>query len=286
MVVAFVFISSSVLLWPIDRTETATLKVDYSTTIEKSSNYELGETVTTQAGKSGERLATYSVRTNLIGMIFASSGSKEEVASKTITAPVKEIVTQGTKRYQYMLCSDGSYRYFNDDQFKDPNTGFTSKSEDHCAKNGNGAKVSLVDNMGGGVRQIASPSPNINHPPLSSGCERTNIVKYKTEYRDDPYLAKGVQETAVRGYDGYTHTCPSSGYRNVVAPMDAIVNVGTGEDAERRAEANRIAEEQRRRTEINARNDRIAQCIRNMRARIPQGGSALEYAISQCYSTP
>lgn len=241
-----------------------------------------------QEGRPGERVATYSVKTSIFKLIFGIDGNKKEVSSKTNVAPVEKVVINGTKKYQYMLCSDRSYRYYNDDQFKDPSIGFTGKSEDFCAKFNQGTKVKLADDSSGGVQYspATQSNPYSRQQPIDSSCTKTDVVKYKTTYRDDPYLAKGVQKTAIDGYDGYTFLCPSIGYKDIAAPRDAVVDVGTGEAAERRAEADRIADEQQRLNEANARNDRIAQCIRNVRVQIPQGGSALEYATSLCYRTP
>lgn len=44
-----------------------------------------------------------------------------------------------------MYCSDGSSRYFTDEQFQDPKVGFTHASEDYCAVNGQGTMVALAD---------------------------------------------------------------------------------------------------------------------------------------------
>ena len=44
-----------------------------------------------------------------------------------------------------MICSDGSYRYYNDEQFKDPTVGFTSKNDDPCAESKHGTKTKLAD---------------------------------------------------------------------------------------------------------------------------------------------
>ena len=44
-----------------------------------------------------------------------------------------------------MWCSDGSYIYYTDEQFKNKMTGFTSVSPDKCAEGGSGTKKQLSD---------------------------------------------------------------------------------------------------------------------------------------------
>src|SRR5690606_26075112 len=77
------------------------------------------------------------------GAWFSSEKSLE--SDEITTTAQEEVIARGTKKYQYMICSDGTYRYFTDAEFKNENTGFTSKSEDHCSKNNNGFKLRLSE---------------------------------------------------------------------------------------------------------------------------------------------
>lgn len=106
--------------------------VKYNSTSITDSNLELGQSEVRQAGKDGEK----EVRHNLIFGIPLSTETKE---------PIDEIVANGSRKYQYMYCSNGTYRYFTAEQFKDPNVGFTHQSPDACAQNGAGTQTTIAD---------------------------------------------------------------------------------------------------------------------------------------------
>lgn len=95
-------------------------------------NLELGQSEVRQIGKNG---AKESQRNLLFGF---------ETSTHT-TDPTDEITAKGTRRYQYMHCSNGSYRYYTNDQFKDPTVGFTHQSPDSCAQNGQGTQTTISD---------------------------------------------------------------------------------------------------------------------------------------------
>lgn len=213
------FVSLVVLFWPIDRNETTTLSKDFATKHVKSEAYELGEAVTTQEGLSGERVATYSVRTSLFNQIFGIDGSKKETSSKTTFDPVTKVVAQGTRKYQYMICSDGSYRFYEDDQFKDPNTGFTSKSEDFCKENGQGEMIRLSGTLSD---RGAASSARESTVTVRDGCTYTSIP-YKTVYRDVSWLNKGETKVS-KGSDGTKSSCGWS-----TDPIDEEILRGTSE---------------------------------------------------------
>ena len=64
-----------------------------------------------------------------------------------------------------MLCSDGSYRYYNDEQFKEPQNGFTSKSEDSCKESNHGHKLTLTNNNPSAPNSTSNNSAaNISKP--------------------------------------------------------------------------------------------------------------------------
>lgn len=118
-----------------------------------------------------------------------------------------------------MLCSDGSSRYYTDEQFKEPNTGFTSKSEDYCKANGQGEMVKLADTSTGNVSTSPERSSTVTE---RNGCTYTSIP-YKTIYRDVSWLNKG--ETRVsKGSEGTKSSCGWS-----TNPIDEEVLRGTGD---------------------------------------------------------
>ncbi len=106
--------------------------VKYNSVATTDANLELGQKEVRQVGKDGER----QVKHNLI---FGFETSKTE------SAAVDEIIANGSRRYQYMYCSDGSYRYYTAEQFKDPQVGFTHQSPDGCAQNGSGTQTTIAD---------------------------------------------------------------------------------------------------------------------------------------------
>lgn len=233
LVVVSMLVVGAVLFWPISSSENVERKIEFSTKNTDSAEYELGEVIVSQDGVSGKKAVTYSVKTNIFSILLGIDGHREEVSSKVVASPTEKIVVSGTRKYQYMLCSDGSYRYYTDEQFKDPNTGFTSKSEDSCAKSNQGVKLKLADDAKGGVRQSSvaqnnTPTANL---PTDSSCKKINIVKYKTVTTNDPSMSKGARQVMRNGSDGYTFSCPRINVNNVIQPVDELVYIGTGENA-------------------------------------------------------
>lgn len=105
-------------------------------------NLELGTEEIAQAGEDGvEKIYTEEKKRLITGEVIDSNIVNTEISKE----PIKKIIRRGTRKWQYMICSDGSYRYYTDEQFKDPRTGFTHSSEDHCAKNSQGAMIGLAD---------------------------------------------------------------------------------------------------------------------------------------------
>lgn len=111
---------------------TTTEDITYETITNTDANLELGQSEVRQTGKNGKR----EVRHNLL---FGFATSTDE------TAAVDEIIAKGSRRYQYMYCSNGSYRYYTAEQFKDPNVGFTHQTPDLCAQNGAGTQTTIAD---------------------------------------------------------------------------------------------------------------------------------------------
>lgn len=102
------------------------------TTYVSDSNLELGQSEVRQKGVDGQKQTKHN-------LIFGYVEALDE------TPVTDTIVAKGTKRYQYMYCSDGSYRYYSAKQFKDPEVGFTHQSPDYCAKNGQGTQTTIAD---------------------------------------------------------------------------------------------------------------------------------------------
>ena len=113
-------------------TYTTTDSIKYNSTTVSDGNLELGQSEVKQVGKDGQKQITYN-------LIFGFTTSTSQ------TDTVDQITAKGTRRYQYMYCSDGSYRYYNAEQFKDINVGFTHQSEDFCAKNSEGIETTIAD---------------------------------------------------------------------------------------------------------------------------------------------
>jgi hypothetical protein len=66
-------------------------------------------------------------------------------SNEIIKEPVKEIFMRGIKRgYQYMWCSDGSYRFFSDTDYKN-GSWFVDNDVDDCAENSHGYMIKLAD---------------------------------------------------------------------------------------------------------------------------------------------
>ena len=131
-VIAYPSIALIMLLIFIFGSYTTTEAIEYSKTTVSDSGLELGQSEIRQIGKNGQKTITHN-------LIFGFTQSTSQ------TDPTNEISAKGTRRYQYMYCSDGSYRYYTADQFKNPNIGYTHQSPDDCAKNGNGSETTIAD---------------------------------------------------------------------------------------------------------------------------------------------
>ena len=188
--------------------------VAYSTQNVNDATMELGDTKTKQAGADGIKKIAYSEPRSLFNLIFGGrEQSKLTEKSSTLTKqPEPEIVSSGTLRYQYMYCSSGSYRYYTDEQMKNPTTGFTHKSPDYCAKNNQGTETGL-----GNTPSATSTAKSEN------GC--TNLTfPYATLSQDVTWLPVGQTQT-VPGMNGTDTVC--NGKVTVISrPVNAIVYTG------------------------------------------------------------
>ena len=172
----------------------------------------------------------------LIGIPVALFGGRESGIT-TASTQQKEQPPQATvRRWQYMMCSDGSYRYYTDEQFSNPQVGFTEASEDACAKSGHGIKTTLADKP---PESTKTPTPALPRqtgsfvppPTPQAGCNYYGDIPYKTVKANDSNLKVG-QTREIGGYNGWRKECKDSA-GNIVsndqtsAPTDKIIYYGT-----------------------------------------------------------
>lgn len=197
-----------------------TVAVDFVTENQQNAGLELGDSKVLQEGRDGNKIVNVEAYQSIWGRLLGLEPIQQKVVSeKIIDKPASKIVATGSRKYQYMMCSDGSSRYYTDEQFKDPNTGFTSKSADYCKENGQGKMVKLSDTSTGDVTTNPERSSTVT---VRDGCTYTSIP-YKTIYRDVSWLNKG--ETRVsKGSDGTKSSCGWS-----TNPIDEEILRGTSE---------------------------------------------------------
>lgn len=116
--------------------------ISFFTEYVDDNDLELGTEEVEREGEDGVKKVKYKEESYLLGGEVISSSQIDFEITKE---PVSKIVRRGTRRWQYMICSDGSWRYYTDEQLNDKNVGFTHASEDSCAKNGQGTAVALSD---------------------------------------------------------------------------------------------------------------------------------------------
>lgn len=144
-------------------TEIKTEEIQFvsTTSLVRDLDIELGNSRVSQKGVKGVADVTYSYSGTLFDYIFRKGNiKKEKVSSKVVKKPKDEVIIKGGKKYQYMYCSNGSYRYYNDEQFKGIDTGFTHKSSDSCAENGQGVMTGLYNAPPNGNRTNTSSANN------------------------------------------------------------------------------------------------------------------------------
>lgn len=194
--------------------------ISFSTETKEDAGLELGDSKVIQEGRTGSKTVNIDAFQSFWGKLFGLQPILQyEVTSETTKTPVDKIVANGTRKYQYMLCSDGGYRYYTDEQFKEPQTGFTSKSVDYCKENGQGKMVKLSDTSTGDVTTNPERPSTVT---VRDGCTYTSIP-YKTVYRNVSWLNKG--ETRVsKGSDGTKSSCGWS-----TNPIDEEILIGTSD---------------------------------------------------------
>ena len=187
---------------------------------------ELGDTQTKQMGIEGMKKVTYSEPQSLLNIVFGgSSKSKMKQKSAIVTKqPVQNIISSGTRKYQYMFCSNGTYRYYTDDQFKAPSTGFTHKSPDNCAQSHQGTETQLADTPPRVTTSNTSPV-SIPFSSFSIPSCTTTSIPYGIDYQNVSWLPTGKTQT-YPGLNGTYFSCLGTS----VQPLNEIVYTGTGTD--------------------------------------------------------
>lgn len=123
--------------------QTVAEQVPYKTEYVDDGALDLGVEVVKQEGIDGEKSVKYKISKKIIS---GEEISKERVEENTTKSPTPKIVLKGTRRYQYMYCSDGSYYYYKDDVFNNnSNVGYTHSSQDMCLAEGHGRMTRLAD---------------------------------------------------------------------------------------------------------------------------------------------
>jgi len=212
-------------------TKQSTSSVPYKIQITQDPNLELNDTKQVQAGANGTNTTTYKVSKSLFNIIFGGERNKIEISSTVNKAPVPQITANGTKKYQYMYCSDGGYRYYTDDQFKNPNTGFTHKSPDYCAQNKEGSETQLA---GAPPHTAAAKTTPIVSNFSIPNCTTTSIP-YGIDHESVSWLPSGQTQT-YPGLNGTYFSCLGT----TVQPLNEVVYTGTG------INYNAVAQEQAR----------------------------------------
>lgn len=213
-----------------------TYPVSFTTQTVQDPNTELGDTQVKQAGAQGSENITYSQHKSLFEFIFGGGTQNKvtEISAVTTKQPTKEIVSAGTKKYQYMYCSNGSYRYYTDKQFKDSNTGFTHSSPDNCAQNNQGKETQLASVPPASATYTPAP---ISLPELTVPSCNTTSIPYGIDYKNASWLPAGQTQTFA-GLNGTFFSCTGA----TVQPVNEIVYEGTGQDYNAAAQQEAISQ--------------------------------------------
>ena len=184
-----------------------TVPVPFTTDNRQSDELELNDSKVIQQGVNGTKVVQVSSMQSLWGRIFGLQPIQQKETTSTISKPsINKVVVEGTKKYQYMLCSNGNYRYYTDEQFKEPQTGFTSKSKDNCEDNNQGHKVGLTNSSpANNVTSSASRPTSTTQPysyeaeKIDREVEKLNWCTQEEKKIDDEYIGKVQQARAIQG---------------------------------------------------------------------------------------
>lgn len=165
--------------------------------------------------------------------VWQSEGTPSQQNTVKQTDSIKDV-----KRYQYMLCSDGSYRSYTDKQMKDSRVGFTKDSEDYCKKNGQGKMSKLSDSLdeakANGRSSMSAEQTEAYYRYLNRKNCTMEDIPYKTEREPASWLYEGHEEVASfrAGSDGYREICKDSSGKVVSnqvirQPQNKVIYYGT-----------------------------------------------------------
>lgn len=246
----------TVLSLPVPSTLTKDIAIPYTAHDVKTASLELGQSKTSQSGANGVGVTRERVVKPIFAYIFdfkKLSYSAASLPTKTLKQPVNEIISQGTTKYQYMWCSNGTYRYYTSAQFQNATIGFTHTSPDYCAENNQGKETELSDEP---PTPSAPPSSSlINTSLLTVPDCTTTTIPYSTDYESVSWLPSGQTEN-FPGLNGTYFSCLGT----TVSPVNEIVYTGTGvnydtvdqEEAQQEAQEKCSAEYQSAMAQIDA----------------------------------
>lgn len=187
---------------PLPYTFAKSVTIPFDTSKHQSAKLELNDSKVIQEGTNGTELVQVKSLQSLWGRIFGVKPLRQEETTSTVSKPpVNRIVVEGTRKYQYMICSDGSHRYFTDKQFKEPQTGFTSKSDDACKESNQGVKLKLADSLDGTVNNpVTSPqSDTYEADKIDREVEKLRWCSEQDEKISSEYIGKVHQAQATQG---------------------------------------------------------------------------------------
>lgn len=123
-----------------------------------------------------------------------SNSSNQTATTSTPTQnTISPVINNEERRYQYMYCSNGTYRYYTDEEFNKQNTGFTESGPDYCAQNGQGKKVQLAD-VPPAAKQTNSPTTY--DFPTSAWPSAPTVQPYPS-LSDEPAIVPAVCDEAL-----------------------------------------------------------------------------------------
>lgn len=188
---------------PLPYTFAKTISVPFSADDRKTQDLELGDSKVVREGQEGSKIVTASSLQSLWGRLFGWQPiQQKDVATEVTKKPVNKVIDNGTMKYQYMLCSNGRFRYYTDEQFKDENTGFTSKSKDACKENNQGHKVSLSNSnpSNSGTPSVSTTQTDTYEADkIKRETEKLLWCSEQDEKFGDEYIGKVHQAQATQG---------------------------------------------------------------------------------------
>ena len=215
-----IFICTATFALTKTRLETMKSVINYGVDFKDESSIELGSQATAVPGKDGVRNTTVRYSQSYFDYFFKIHKAKQQVISTRLASKAtNQVVLKGTKKWQYMLCSNGAYRFYTNEQFQNPLTGFVSSSPDNCSQNNQGHKIKLADSPSG----VSTASRPTYTPPNCSIVD----IPYKTVYQDVTWLYVGQTQDGY-GANGFKYVCADGTTTSSFQPFDKVIYRGTG----------------------------------------------------------